>query len=67
MDAVRHLEAAHHDPVLRATAHQIDRYDAVGDDPPRPVDVGEEEVERLQALAEPALHDVPVGRVEQPR
>ena len=67
VDAVRHLEAAHLDSVLRAASHQVDRHDAVGEDPPRPVDVGEEEVQRLQPLAQPALHHFPVGCVEQPR
>ena len=67
VDAVGHLQAAHLDPVLRAAAHQVYRHDPVGEDPPRPVDIGEEEVERLQPLPQSALDQVPGGGVEKPR
>ena len=66
MDAVRHLQALHLDPVLRATAQQVDRHDPVDEDARRPVDIGEEAVQRFQTLLEPALDQVPVGGVEEP-
>ena len=45
--------------VLRAAEHAR-RDDALGDDPLRPVDVGDEGVERAQALLEPAAERVPL-------
>ena len=66
VDAVGHLEAPHLDPVLRAAPHQVHRHDPVLENPPRPVDIGEEAVERFQALAQAALDQVPVGGVHEP-
>ena len=67
VDAVGHLKAPHLDPVLRTAAYQVHRNDSVLENPPRSVDIGEEEVERLQPLPQPALDQVPVGSVEKPR
>ena len=67
IDTVRHLEALHLDAVLRAAAHQVGRHDSIAEDARRPVDVREEAVQRLQPLPEPALNQIPVGCIDQPR
>ena len=61
------LHPAHRDPELRAAAHHIGGYDAVGDDPPGSVDVREEQVERLEPLMQSPFEKFPFCSRNHPR
>ena len=64
--AVRGLDAAHFDAVLRAAAHQIQGRHAIGQDPARAVHVGQEQIQGLEPLLQPALDEVPLRGRDQP-
>ena len=66
-DAVRRLEATHFDPVLRTATHDVDRNDAVLDDAGRAVDIGQEEIEGLEALGQAGLELAPLAGREDAR
>ncbi len=53
VDAVRRPRAGDLDAELRIAEHDVGRDDAVGDDPPRAVNVVDEGVDRPHALFEP--------------
>ena len=59
IDVVRHLLAVHLRPEYRIPEHQIFRHDAGAQDLAAAVDVGEIEVERLDALLEALPEQVP--------
>ena len=67
VDAPRHRDAAHLDPVLGTTQNHVHGDDAVGEDPSAPVDVGQEQVQRLDPLVQAALDEVPGGGGDDPR
>ena len=63
----RHLDALHVGLIERPLADQPVRHDAGLDDPPRPVGVAQEGVERPHPLGEAALERVPLLGREHPR
>ena len=66
-DAVRRLEATHFDPVLRTATHDVDRDYAVLDDAGRTINIGQEEVEGLEALGQAGLEFAPLAGREDTR
>ena len=60
--AVGHIDAAHGVAELRAALHQVGRDDAVGDDPAGAVDIGQEQVERIETLAQTPVRENPTVR-----
>ena len=65
-DAARGIEAGDAAVEVRRARHQTTRDHAVGEDLARPVDVGEEPLEREDALAYPGLDDGPFVGVDDP-
>ena len=63
----RRLHAAHLHAVLRAPAHHVDGDDAIRDDASLAVHVGQEQVERLHTLHQPALQEIPLRRANDSR
>ena len=61
VDVAPDAQAAHLAAVVRAAVDQLARDDALGEDPALVVDVLQEEVQREDALRQPALELVPLG------
>ena len=59
VDPLRNRDPAHLDTILGAAVDHVRGDDPVGEYPPAPVDVGQEQVQRLEPLAQPALDEVP--------
>ena len=65
--AVRHLHPAHFLTKLGAIVDKAGRYDAIAQNPSRSVDVGEEQIQRFDALPESAFDQVPIVGVKDSR
>ncbi len=67
VDPHRHVDAAHFRPELRIAEHALAGHDARAEDRLLVIDVVQERVERLHALAQPAIEHLPLVRRNDPR
>ena len=67
VDVVRHLHAAHFDPVLGTAEHEVGGNHTVPQRIPLVVDVAQEEVHRAHALLDPVLDVLPLGGLHDAR
>ena len=58
--SVRYLDVAHFNAVLGTATNEVHGHHAVTEDSSRAVDVGEKQVQRFQALAQPPDRDTPI-------